>query len=859
MRRAAHSSLGVLLLLAACRSPVAETGRTPKPGPSVAIAATPAASPASHLASPVPTPTPALLASQAPAVPGATLSGHVKAPAPLLSENGLGVISNHGSGVVSNNGGNIVSDHGGGYRLLTAETVQVPVPRAVVSLLDAAGHPLLDAAGKALTTTTAADGTYAFNAPLPAHGVLVQVELPGGHGQLASVVPRAQATADLDLISTLSTGYVVRLYVQSQQDPQSSLDKLSVAVEAETRARTASAFAGGTVAVPDSLTSEHVIAAVQSLRRQDSALSAKLEEVKCLLVAAGQCDLGEGQLGTDARIDLTAGMIIGPDGHLYVNNDFDDRVWRLDADGRVRSLAKGVGNDVLDTNPTLLRNARAIAFDPGGQAVIQDYGVLTAQGADERISLLGLDGRVNTLWHARRGPKAVLADAGGLTLLLGDGNFVKLVPGQDPQPTGAVRAADAAIVGRTSAFGRDAGGTLWLSTIDPKGQGSIYRYDAASQGLTAVAATEDETAHGAAGLKLLVLDPAGNIFQQTHGDALAVRTPDGKVTQLMAKAPEGFALSQRRGAALGPNGEAYVARAFAVLKIQGGTASTVIGGDGTIGLGGSQLQFQPGFIARGADGALLASDLGGGALFRLPADGPVTLVQPKGAGTPENPYLTTLKGMYVTAQGTTFLLDFALRRLDADGTQTTLFKTPTNEFVMGLAPAADGGSYVLVRDFGFTSWYFVKVGGDGKATVVWGPAQLPEGQASPSGFAVCPDPAGGLFMAGGGALRHWKEGGEPTSLVRDAAMGNIVGVIQDAKGRFLISQLQGASRVLRYDPVTGTTTVIAGVDGKYFPATSGTDDSLQIINGPVAFDAAGDMLVADPFNRQIKRVPASGL
>ena len=133
---------------------------------------------------------------------GGSLTGRTKIPtgivtnngSSLISEAGGGIIANNGGGIVANNGGGIVANNGGGLvannggglttktklalLAVTAPLAEAPTVGFAVTIVDAAGHPVLDDQGQPYKTTTDNDGAYSFARTPRGANLLVRVELP---------------------------------------------------------------------------------------------------------------------------------------------------------------------------------------------------------------------------------------------------------------------------------------------------------------------------------------------------------------------------------------------------------------------------------------------------------------------------------------------------------------------------------------------------------------------------------------------------------------------------------------------------------------------------------------------------------
>ncbi len=84
------------------------------------------------------------------------------------------------------------------------------------------------------------------------------------------------------------------------------------------------------------------------------------------------------------------------------------------------------------------------------------------------------------------------------------------------------------------------------------------------------------------------------------------------------------------------------------------------------------------------------------------------------------------------------------------------------------------------------------------------------------------------------------------------------GVIIDAEGRLVFSE-SDAHRVVRYDPVSKTKTVIAGTGTAGFDG-DGEAASAALLNSPgdLALDSSGNLLIADRGNRRVRRISHDG-
>lgn len=84
------------------------------------------------------------------------------------------------------------------------------------------------------------------------------------------------------------------------------------------------------------------------------------------------------------------------------------------------------------------------------------------------------------------------------------------------------------------------------------------------------------------------------------------------------------------------------------------------------------------------------------------------------------------------------------------------------------------------------------------------------------------------------------------------------GMVIDSNGRLLFSEAS-ANRVIRYDPSTQTTTVVAGNGLEGFKGDGGAAADARLSSpGDLAFDSKGGLLIADRGNGRIRRVDSDG-
>jgi sugar lactone lactonase YvrE len=400
-------SLALAVLLTSCQGQAPTTPR-PKPKASTPVVTT--------AASPSPT-APAILASPpsgpslAPTVAPSTAIGPAD---PVLANNGANVISDHGGGIL----GTVRAPAGLAARRLLALQEQ-GVGGIPVALQTADGKPVMGTTGRAIATTTRPDGTYVLPFSGNTHNMVVAATLPAGKGTVVAYVPKGvgdqPVTVDLDTASTYALGYILDQYVRVQAEPVAVLDKLPADVAADTRTKTAVAL--GSAAVPDALTLEKVVAAVEGLRRTTPAVNQQLEYVRTLLFA-GLSNQGIGKPVLDVELDPQA-LAISPAGELHYSQPGTGRIYKKSQDGHLVAVAgngavfvAAGGKDTLENVPALEAPlaAYSFAFDKAGylyaldpqrfrvrrvspQGTVATYATL-ADGTFTSSMALGPDGKV---------------------------------------------------------------------------------------------------------------------------------------------------------------------------------------------------------------------------------------------------------------------------------------------------------------------------------------------------------------------------------------------------------------------------------------------------------------------------------
>ncbi|MEB3195973.1 MAG: carboxypeptidase-like regulatory domain-containing protein [Candidatus Sericytochromatia bacterium] len=174
-------------------------------------------------------------------------------------------------------------------RQLLALTGQKPLGRAWVRLVDAAGNPIRNQQGKPLVSRTDDQGRYAFRKDLPAGSYRLVVSL-GKRGALEALAPRDRAAGDaldIDVVSALSSRFVLREVLAERKNANDLLAQIAASEERELRERIAKLLAADPGLLPDALLADRLRATFLKLRQRDPALGDRFDKLKARLAGAG--------------------------------------------------------------------------------------------------------------------------------------------------------------------------------------------------------------------------------------------------------------------------------------------------------------------------------------------------------------------------------------------------------------------------------------------------------------------------------------------------------------------------------------------------------------------------------------------
>ncbi|MEB3330474.1 MAG: hypothetical protein VKQ33_14710 [Candidatus Sericytochromatia bacterium] len=816
-------------------------------------AATP--SPAQGSPPPVGPASPQPLGTEAPARVAATLSGLVRAPVRLIGDMGGAIVSNNGGGIVSNNGGGLLGERVAGYRLGQAPPeAEALVANVEVAVLDATGAIVRAPDGRELRTRTDATGRYTFTAPLPAHHVVVQAGRSAQQAALQRIIAAGVREGDMTVPTTLVAAYVLEKFVKPQPDPQATLDRLPAPVEAETVAIAATAAANLSAVT---LTQAAAAASVEALRKQDSRLDGQMEVVKKLLIVAGLSDLGEGLPGLRVPMPDAQHVLEAPDGTLVINARGDRRIWRLEKDGTVRTLAgRKEGVAAADDIGPIDR----LTWLPDGRLLAQE----TWLSGRERLWRLSLEGVLERLTpDVPELEAAVALDAKRFWLLgrrTGAGARTWFwEPGKaavaGPVLTDVIGSLQVAVAlpdGRIRCGGMDGRPVPGVWEVEPT-TGQVQRLESLPNGG-----------------RWPRLDTAGRTFYTDSAGQMRERVGPGSATDPVrpeVPALGTFTVDSQGSILLARDGQ-VMRRSDSSEEVLAGTrpaATYPLGSAIPMGYG-----FEPGGeMLLAADGVLSRQRLG-----EEPSS--ITAIQaipdPKG-GAPFN-----VDRVVVLPDGTVLLrgnrvpmstrgdLDCdALFTVSVGGNLAPYYRAPANIAEMVVAP--NGALWLVEQRFEGLSprEHVVVLSPDGATQEVLSEAVIKAG----IDFLGYSKAGKRLGFTADGTLHVVKTTYSADFKSETRVIVPVVaGIFQaplppeavfpeavDVLGRWYEGEYKGVIR--RWDPRTGQTEVVAGPGGRAFTGT-GVNDGLKGARS-LQFSPVGDLYFLDGENRQIKRIPAADL
>lgn len=789
-------TLAACLVLAGCNlgatsaTPVAKKSVTPRPTGGRDASSSPAAS------APVIGPTDLAVVA---------LTGEVK----LLSDRGAGIISDNGAGIISNNGGTLISNNGGTVVSNNGAAVVVGSnaeqrgatyrlqAKAAESLLADAVIRFVDATGKPVP---GADGAPLTTRTDAQGQYALKAALPPGTvvmkvalwngGELAALLVHEGKAGASQDVNTASSLGAAYVLERFVKGDQAVLNKLP-ANEA-LRLQQELEAARELLATPPAYSPRGLAAAADDLRGKAPPLARALEDIKALLL--GQARLGDGRPATEVPLNRPMAVAIDQAGDLMIAEYAMGRVRVVDREGllttRVDATRGTIKSNFVRMNDMILA--------PDGTLYFATMG-------DRRVHRVRPDGTATVVYEdpvaTRYRPFALALGADG-TLYVGGGEDA----GNGPQ------------VPRLVAIAPD-GSSRFLPPLD-----------AAAGVVRGLAVAPDGT------LFVLRSSAPGIPTGTLH------RLPPNGRAELLA---DDLLVHDRAKLARAADGTVYVAD-------DAGGRLALFAADGSrrtlAGPAGAAAVTSPGGLAVATDGTIYLSDPGTGLVHRREPDGRWRVlagVAGDAAADGRAIPLNTPVAVAFDGQGRLLIAENGRHRVVryADGRTETIAGRAkgfsgdggpaTEASFSGIAGIAARGDEIFILDG--TNDRLRRIGPDGVVTTLAGPG-------SKSGFRI--------------------EGSVPASTI---SMALATAIVVDPAGRPCWSntgrhQVQRLGAPDRVDLVAGrpipagqrgdVASMLADVltDGE--PATSAT------LRFPlaIAFDAKGDLFVADAGHAQVRKV-----
>ncbi|MCC6365381.1 MAG: hypothetical protein IT165_17850 [Bryobacterales bacterium] len=542
---------------------------------------------------------------------------------------------------------------------------------------------------------------------------------------------------------------------------------------------------------------------------------------------------GDGGDAASAALNQPYGLAADAAGNLYIADLQNARVRRVDAKGRITTMAGGgalaVGAIPVPAAAASLKAPRNLAIDPAGNLYISDF-------LDHRVLRLGGDGN--------------------LTVVAGNGS-----PGPAADSTGAL-----------------AGSLAYPAGIFLDSAGLLYIADSGNHAIRIVAAglmTTVRVQNASSFLNLPVsvcADPARNLYVASSGFDEAVRiTPSGVATVLAAGA---------RDLAFDPAGNLLIASGALVRKLSpSGMLSAIAGAGGQFRGEGAPateaLLFGPSDVKVDATGALLIIDTQNHRLRRVSA-GIISTIAGNGEAGAEA--LSNPQAAAIDRAGNIYIADTGnhrVRRLSPDGQLTTIAGTGAAGFngeagdplriqlSFPSGVAVDPSGQLHISDTGnhrirrlTASGFLVTVAGTGlKSFSGDGLGGLLAGFDTPRGIDF--DKGGNLYIADSGNHRIRRMA--PSGIVTTAAGNGQTSVLNLPFGvavsdTALYISDTGNHRICLL-PAGGALQTIAGAGTAGFDGDKGPALSAHFQEpAGISLDASGNIYVADRANHRIRKL-----
>jgi len=549
---------------------------------------------------------------------------------------------------------------------------------------------------------------------------------------------------------------------------------------------------------------------------------------------------GDGGPAAAASLNLPSGAAIDASGNIYIADQNNHRIRKVDA---------STGNIT-----TIAGNGTAAYSGDGGPAASASINRPTGVTVDASGNIYIADQNNNCI-------RKVDASTGDITTIAGNGTKGYSGDGGPAASASLDHPTGAAI---------DGSGNIYIADYSNH---SIRKMDASTGNITTVAGNGTAGYSGdggpAASASLsnpygVAVDGSGNIYIAASIDH-RIRKVDaaGVITTVAGNGTQGYSgdggaaasasLNQPTGAAVDASGNIYIAdqNNNRIRKVDASTGNiTTFAGNGSqtySGDGGpasSATLYYPARMAVDASGNIYIADKSNHRIRMVNAStGDISTIAGNGTaeysgdgGPAASASLNNPTGAAIDGSGNIYIADAGnnrIRMVDASTGNITTF-------------AGNGAE-------GFS-------GDDGQAAS----ASL----GSPKGVAI--DASGNIYIASGNRIRKVDSSGIITTVAGNgtagflgdggpadsASLNNPTGVAVDPAGNIFIAD-QNNNRIRMVDPSTGNITTVAGNGWATYSGDGGAADSASLYHpAGVAVDPAGNIYIADMSNNRIRKVGA---
>jgi len=544
---------------------------------------------------------------------------------------------------------------------------------------------------------------------------------------------------------------------------------------------------------------------------------------------------GDGGAATSAQLNNPWGLAWDAAGNVYIGDSGNNRVRKVSSSGTITTVA-GNGNELYSGEGGAATKAGlsvyGIAVDGAGNLYIAD-------AANEAIRKVSPAGVVTT------------AAGSGIPGYAGDGGLAINAELNEPlgvavDGSGNLYIADTA----NSAIREVSSGTI--ATLAGTGN-----FGYSGDGGPAAAAVLDAPYS-------VAVDSAGNVYLTDTGNGVIREVSAGTITTIAGIGTLGFsgdggaagkaALGLSVGLAVDNSGNLYVAdtQNARLRRISSGGVITTVAGDGLYsygGDGGSAASAQlsaPHGMAVDSLGNVYIADTTNNRVRMVSPSGIITTVAGSGAqgysgdgGPAASAALNRPEGVALDFFGNLYIADTnnnAIRKVSTSGTITTIAGGH------GYNNTGDGGPATSAALAGPTAVLYQNSGGN-----------LYIADSGSARIRVVS--AGIINTVAGSVLRGYAgDGGVATS----AFLNNPSGMALDSQGNLYFAD--AGNDVIREVTTAGIINTIAGNSTPGYAGDSGAAASAQF-NSPfgVAFDAAGNLYVADSLNHRVRKINIHGV